>query len=727
MIGPRHVGVNIFFALLFSAPVLAQDTGYPPQEEQIPGPDNALENVGQCCYNKDPQGRFLSKRDAWLADLKHWRQEQLIRMGYDGSQYDRPELKWTRSSFIQPQMMIEDRYFYDPQSGKYTVDRYLDDLEKRYGGIDSVLVWHTYPNIGIDNRNQYDLLHDMPGGVEGLRRVIQDFHRRGVRVLFPVMLWDQGTRDVGIPNWDATARAMAEIGADGINGDTLGGVPRAFRVASDLTGHPLALEPEGGPSDEALAWNNLTWGYWKYSFVPMVSKYKWLEPRHMVNVCDRWNRDKTNNLQYALFNGVGYESWENIWGIWNQITARDASALRRIAKIERTFAALLVSPDWEPHAPTLRYGSFASKFPGPGQALWTIVNRNEYDLNGRQIEVPYQSGTRYEDLWNGQELKPEVNAKKATLSFFMEAHGYGSVLAIDQTQVTPGLTQFIGEMHELAQTPLQSLGHEWQFLPQHIVEIPSTRPAIAAPEGMVKIPEGDFEFEVSGIEIEGGNEVGLDVQYPWEESPRRHHRHRMHISSFYVDKYPVTNADFKKFVDTTRYQPKDAHNFLRDWKNGAYPDGWAEKPVAWLSLEDARAYATWAGKRLPHEWEWQYAAQGTDGRTYPWGNEWDASAVPRPDKGRNMRAPTNVDAFPKGASPFGILDMVGNVWQWTDEFADEHTRAAVLKGGNYYQPQGSLWYFPEAYRLTEHGKYLLIAPSKDRSGTVGFRCVVDAP
>ena len=115
------------------------------------------------------------------------------------------------------------------------------------------MIWHTYPNIGIDNRNQYDLLHDMPGGVEGLKQMINDFHRRGVRVLFPVMLWDQGTRDVGIPNWEATAKAMAEIGADGINGDTLDGIPRAFRTASDQTGHPIALEPEGGPADEAAA------------------------------------------------------------------------------------------------------------------------------------------------------------------------------------------------------------------------------------------------------------------------------------------------------------------------------------------------------------------------------------------------------------------------------------------------------------------------------------------
>jgi hypothetical protein len=157
--------------LLLSATLLAQDTRYSSQNEELPGPP-------------DPSA-FAS----WLADIQHWRKERLIRIGYDGSQYARPEFKWAQSSFIQPQMMVEDRYFYDPVAGKYTVDRYLDDLEKRYGGIDSVLVWHTYPNIGLDDRNQNDLLRDMPGGLPGLRQMVADFHRRGVRVLFPIMLW----------------------------------------------------------------------------------------------------------------------------------------------------------------------------------------------------------------------------------------------------------------------------------------------------------------------------------------------------------------------------------------------------------------------------------------------------------------------------------------------------------------------------------------------------------
>jgi formylglycine-generating enzyme required for sulfatase activity len=243
---------------------------------------------------------------------------------------------------------------------------------------------------------------------------------------------------------------------------------------------------------------------------------------------------------------------------------------------------------------------------------------------------------------------------------------------------------------------------------------------------MIAIPAGDFDFVVGGVEIEGQTWEGLDVQYPWEDSARRFHRRRMRVEAFHIDRYPVTNAQFQMFLDASGYRPGDAHSFLRHWRNGAPRPGWENKPVTWVSIEDARAYAQWAGKRLPHEWEWQYAAQGVDGRLYPWGDAWREDAVPATNRERTLRAPDDVDAHPQGASPFGVMDLVGNVWQWTDEYQDDHTRAAILRGGSAYQPQTSHWYFPQAYRLDQHGKYLLMAPSKDRSGTVGFRCVVDA-
>ena len=709
--------------ILTGARSTAQDTHYSPKgQQQIPTPDclimkGAWEGGSKPCSAQE--------HEAWLTDIRHWRSERRIRIGYSGARYDMPALQWTQSSFMQPQMMIEDRYFYDPVAQKYTVDRYLDDVEKRYGGIDAVLIWPTYPNMGIDNRNQHDMIRAMPGGVPGVKQMIADFHRRNVRVLFPMMMWDQGTRDSGIPWTEAIAGLMAEIGADGINGDTQDGVPLAYSLAADKTGHPLAFEPEGGPSDEALAWNVLTWGQYQYPFVPMIDKYKWLESRHMVNISDRWKHDKTDNLQFAFFNGVGWESWENIWGIWNGITPRDAEATRRVATLERALAPFLVSKDWEPLAPMRRYGVFASKWPSGDQTLWTIVNRNDYDLSGPQIDLPVEEGMHYFDLYHGNELRPERDPNgRQVLSFDIEAHGYGALLST-RSNPDSGIQGLMSKMKVMTARPLATFSHQWVVVPQQIVPIVATKPPSTPPIEMVKIPAAEFSFRVSGIEIEGFNDIGVDVQYPWEDSPRRFHDHPMEIKSFWIDKYPVTNLQFKKFLDATHYHPQDNLNFLRDWKDGNYPRGWDSKPVTWISQEDARAYATWAGKRLPHEWEWQYAAQGTDQRLYPWGNNWDPAAVPVPDQGRAMRSPDAVDTHPAGVSPFGVMDMVGNVWQWTEEFVDEHTRGGILRGGSYYQPQGSIWYFPQAYRNDQHGKLLLMAPSKDRAGTLGFRCVMD--
>jgi len=666
--------------------------------------------------------------DDWHRDLLDWRREHLVRIGYDDTNYRRPELQWAQRNFVHVQMMVEDRYFYDPVAGAYTVDRYLDDLERRYGGVDSVLVWYVYPNIGIDDRNQTDLAHDLPGGLDGLRGAVDAFHRRGVRVFLPTKPWDHGTREHGRPDWEAIADIVHAVGADGINGDTYNGVPRAFFDACERRGHPVVLQPESTISaEEALIWNVQSWGKKvPQDVVPVVAKWKWLEPRHMINVENRWSRDRGNDYQYLFFNGVGYNAWENVWGVWNGLTERDAETLRRIATVQRQFAPLLVSADWRPYAPTLQAGVFSSRFPGAGMTLWTLVNRHEHTVAGEQMVVPHARGQRYFDVWNGVELQPRLEAGQAVFEATLEPRGYGALLALAAGATCDGLDAHLARMHARAQVPLHTLSSQWSPLPQTLVEMAPTPAAAAAPPGMVELPEGPFDFVVRGVEIEGQAWAGLDVQYPWEDTPRRDHRQRLQMRRCYIDRHPVTNAQYHLFLRDSGWAPRDRHNFVRHWERDAPLAGWQDKPVTWVSLEDARAYASWAGKRLPHEWEWQYAAQGTDGRTYPWGPEWNPAAVPPPHRGRTLQPPVDVHAHPQGASPFGVEDLVGNVWQWTDEFTDDHTRAAVLRGGSAYQPQTSHWYFPQAYRLDEHGKLLLMAPGKDRSGMVGFRCVVDA-
>ena len=673
-----------------------------------------------------------SDQPAWLDGLKAWRNDHRKLLRYSGSQYERPDLQWTQHIFSQVQLLIWDRSLYDSDKGEYTVDRFLSETESRIGPIDAVLIWHVYPNLGVDDRNAFDMLRDLPGGIPGVRRMVEQFHSRGVKVFFPLLAWDQGTRDEGAAPATAMSQLLKEVDADGINFDTLESVPPGFREASDAIGHPLALEPQFQPRDASIAWTNLSWNDWvawegkPYPFIPMVSKNKWMEPRHTVNLTDRFTRDKTDSLQTAFFNGQGYATLENLWGFWYENNPHDAEAILRFTRIERAMADYLLGPDWEPHAPVLQAGVFASRFPAAKGTLWTIINRNEYDVAGSQLEVPDRTGMHYYDLWRGAELTPAMANGKATLSFDLEGLGYGAVLATSE-KPDGSVQNLLSFMADRSKRPLASYSREWKAVPQTMVEIPATATPQSPPEGMVRIPEADYDFQVSGIEIEGGNDPGADVQYPWEDTARRFHRHRMHVHSFYIDRTPVTNAEFKRFLNAAHYSPKDDHSFLRAWKNGSYPEGWDNKPVTWVSIEDARAYAAWSRKRLPHEWEWQYAAQSTGSRVYPWGNDWDAQALPPVDSGPALRPPADVTAFPKGASPFGVLDLVGNVSQWTDEYRDPHTRAAIVRGGASYQPNGSIWYFPQTYRLDEHQKYLLMSPGHDRSGTVGFRCVVDAP
>lgn len=237
------------------------------------------------------------------------------------------------------------------------------------------------------------------------------------------------------------------------------------------------------------------------------------------------------------------------------------------------------------------------------------------------------------------------------------------------------------------------------------------------PEGMVYIPGGEFHFLVYNRWREGLNneqfEMGpLGQWYVTDEV--------VNLNSYFIDKTEVTNAQFKKFLDASGYKPEHDINFLKHWEGGIYPNGQGSYPVVWVDLDDATAYARWAGKELPTEAQWQLASQGKDGRLYPWGNEYDL-------KKANVRTdgPREVTDLEEGVSPYGCLNMVGNVWEWTDSKHDDGRHwFSYLRGGSWYQPVKSTWYtesglFTNYQRL----KYWWLSPGLNRNETIGFRCV----
>lgn len=214
------------------------------------------------------------------------------------------------------------------------------------------------------------------------------------------------------------------------------------------------------------------------------------------------------------------------------------------------------------------------------------------------------------------------------------------------------------------------------------------------------------------IEIPGGSfTMGSNDEQP-DEKPS----HAVTLAPYAIGKYDVTNAQFRRFVEETVYDAGTA------WKE--YAEKWgSDSPVVCVSWYDANAYCRWAGLRLPTEAEWEYAARGSDSRKYPWGNEWDASRAVCGENSGNRAQP--VGSRPNGASPFGCLDMAGNVEQWCSSKYRPYPYNAgdgreepggsenrVMRGGYWMDPG----YFCRCSR-----RYAVLPPV-GRYNSFGFRC-----
>jgi serine/threonine-protein kinase len=179
-------------------------------------------------------------------------------------------------------------------------------------------------------------------------------------------------------------------------------------------------------------------------------------------------------------------------------------------------------------------------------------------------------------------------------------------------------------------------------------------------------------------------------------------RRTVHLDAYYLDRTPVTNAQFKAFLDVTKYEPTDPERvrFLAHWARRAIPRSLLDHPVVNVSYYDAQAYAGWAGKRLPTEAEWEKAARGVDGRNYPWGRAAPTSKHANFGKARGNTSP--VGSYPLGASPYGVLDLAGNVWEWCEDADDpsfyedgppNNPRNAAKRGGDLRVMRGGSWMY----------------------------------
>lgn len=608
-------------------------------------------------------------RPAWREHLREWRDDARLRHGHTGAAYDRPAAAWAAHCHSVAQVWLWDELLYSFEERRFTPERFLADARERFGGLDAVVLWHAYPVIGIDNRNQWDFYRDVPGLVE----LVTFLHGAGLGVFVDYNPWDVGTRH-GDDDVSELAELIAELGADGVFLDTLKKAEPDLVARLEEARPGIVLEGESKLPVERIEDHSCSWAqFFADSPVPGVLRAHWYERRHMQHHVRRWHRDHTEELQSAWLNGVGVMVWEVVFGVWVGWSRRDSATVRRMVTVQRAAGDLLLHGEWRPLAELApeaeSAGVYASRWELDGVALWTVVNRGEHDYSGPVVTEP----GRLVDVY-GDGAVP--------------ARGIAALLHIapdaEEPEWLPGLLD-----------TLRGMPHDPDArFPHRLATRARLEAATGEPEpDAVVVPAGPYVLTVRYRARETGMYQGAPYVDEWKPLPPRLHDARTLqrdgelAAPVAVAASEVTNARFAEFLDATGYRPAEPNRFLAHWIDGRPAPDTADQPVTFVDLDDARAYCAWRGGRLPTEDEWQLAGE----------------------TGRLRRGePT--------------------VWNWTEsEHSDGRTRFVLLKGGCDYRAEGADWYLDGGRRDPDFSvKLLLPGLGLARGATVGFRCAWDS-
>jgi hypothetical protein len=429
----------------------------------------------------------------------------------------------------------------------------------------------------------------------------------------------------------------------------------------------------------------MSWAQWyDDSYTPGVLWNKWFERRHMLHLVRRWDNDHSAELHSAWMNGCGMIVWENVFGTANKWNERDKSILRLISPIQRRYHAIFSGEGWNPLYKTALKDVFANEWYNDSFRIWTLVNRGNENKNGLLFRIKLNPGIKYYNLVTGKEAGTIQN-DSVSIEIDIRARSIGALIEIQEKNIGPDFSRFLQQQaginsgyNDLSEKP----GTIEQLEPHPIIKYPVSR----IPAGMRHIQRSERTATIEYTDRECGfYPISDKTQPPQVNKNRISQKAIVSLDPYAIDPIPVSNAAFYSFLKATHYQPADTQNFLKHWINNQPPKGREQEAVVYINLNDARAYASWAGKRLPTEQEWQYAAE--KGELYIWGNN----------------------------------------WEWTEsERADDLTRFCIIKGGSRYKAKGSVWYADGgAQKGNFSAKFILISPGLDRCSTIGFRCAAD--
>jgi len=342
-----------------------------------------------------------------------------FRSRFDFTNYMRPGNEKFKNMFLGCWSFIYNHNIYNPVKNQFTIGEYLKKVKYEFGGFDQFVFWHSYNRVGVDPRDQFDLLQDLPGGIDGVKRFVNTAHAMGTKVYLPFNPWDKIRKRKNM--YRRQAEDLGTVGADGLFLDTMGGGDQSFRKEVNKYNPSAQFLSEFRPSFKGLQFTtshyNENFQIWPMNTVDLL---RFVLPEHKIYKTERLQRDRKYLIYNAFFNATGYAVWDDVFGEINVQTWDEKILIKRYNETMHNFAYVFEGDRSMPLVPSLKKDLYINGFFNDEIYIYTLLVPERKNISrwldtriiGRIFQINIPDNWHLVDVWNIRPVEVRIEKNK---------------------------------------------------------------------------------------------------------------------------------------------------------------------------------------------------------------------------------------------------------------------------------------------------------------------------
>ena len=347
--------------------------------------------------------RFYTSSEGKNKVFNLWKEN--IRSRYDLRKYFRPKNRWIKKNYLQHFTFAYGKEAFEYKKTKFKINKIIKE-GKEFGGYDSIIFWHQYPRLGLDNANQWDLYRYLPEEYKSIKKIVKECHLNNIKFFIPFKPWDVRSNESLDKHAKYLENFIIETNIDGFFLDTMSSLPESFlRIQKKFPSFEFCSE--GTPKEQrqieqlTSSWDQIGDIRRNYKVEVETNMFRFVFPEHPLNLVSRWSvgSDKDSIIKRAAFNGTGLVIWQDVFGCWLPFSKKQKQLIKQLKKILVKFHDIFFGNNSIPLIETLSKGIICNQFANDNQRIYSIYNFTSKKIKGPLFSFEYNADIKVQQIY----------------------------------------------------------------------------------------------------------------------------------------------------------------------------------------------------------------------------------------------------------------------------------------------------------------------------------------